>query len=128
MIVLHWHYVGKGNALLRIAKAKKIKKTLMYKHKRKMPYETFLDMFQKICTIYEGEQEPMTNQAKCRVLIHNSKGLPNLSSAISALTYQLNIGQLTYTVAANHLQSVVSKNNANTTTICEISFLGDMSG
>ncbi len=93
-----------------------------------MPYETFLDMFQKMCTIYEEEQEPMTGQAKCRELLQMSKGSSHLSSAILTLTYQLNIGQLTYTVATNHLQSVVSENNANTTTIREISSLTDVGG
>ena len=122
------HYASKGNVSRRIAEVEMFKKTLTYKHERTMPYETLLDMFQKMCTIYKEEQEPLTNQAKCHELLCMLKGLPILSSAISTLIYQLNIGQLTYTVATNHLQSVVSENNANTTTISEISSLAEIGG
>ena len=56
MIALHHYYAGKGNASCRVAEADQINKTLMYKYERTMFYETFLDNFQKMCTIFEEEK------------------------------------------------------------------------
>ena len=65
-----------------------------------------------MATIYEEEREALPEQAKVRELLGMCTGLPVVSAAVTALKVQTNIGVLTYSQAVNHIQSVVSQDNA----------------
>ncbi len=108
MIALRRHYAGEGNSTHRIANARKIKTILHYKSERALPFNKFLDTLQTMFTIFEEEKEPLTELAKVDELltkVQNSR----LAATVAQLRYQLNTTGVTFTVAANHLNSEVSQ-------------------
>ena len=92
----------------RIADAKKIQTTLHYKSERALPFNKFLDSLQRMFTIFEEENEPLTERAKVDELLTKVQN-SGLTAAIAQLRYQLNTTGVTFTVAANHLNSEVSQ-------------------
>ena len=100
------YYAGKGNSTRRIADAKKIQNTLHYKSERSLPFNKFLDSLQRMFTIFEEEHEPLTEQAKVDELLSKTQNRA-LSAAVAQLRYQLNTVGITFTVAANHLNSEI---------------------
>ena len=108
MIALRRHYAGKGNSMRRIADAKKIQTTLHYKSERALPFNKFLDTLQRMFTIFEEENEPLTERAKVDELLTKVQN-SGLAAAVAQLRYQLNTTGITFTVAANHLHSEVSQ-------------------
>ena len=107
MIALRRHYAGGGNLTRRISDTKKIQATLHYKTERALSSNKFLDSLQRMLTIFEEENEPLTEQAKMDELpmkVQNS----SLSVVVAQLRYQLNTSGISFTVAANHLNSEVS--------------------
>ena len=107
MTALRRHYAGEGNTTRRISDAKKIQATLHYKSERALPFHKFLDSMQKMFTIFEEENEPLTERAKVDELLAKVQN-SSLSAAVSQLHFQLNTTGVTFTVAANHLNSEVS--------------------
>jgi hypothetical protein len=69
MEALRHHYAGKGNSTRRISDAKQIQSTLHYKSERALPFNRFLDSLQKMFTIFEEEDEPLTECAKVDELL-----------------------------------------------------------
>jgi hypothetical protein len=59
-------------------------------------------------TIFEEEEEPLSERAKVDELLTKVQN-PSLSAAIAQLRFQLNTEGVTFTVAANHLNSAVSQ-------------------
>ncbi|KAI2504021.1 hypothetical protein MHU86_10454 [Fragilaria crotonensis] len=108
MIALRRHYAGEGNSTRRIADAKKIQSTLHYKSERALPFNKFLDSLQRMFTIFEEENEPLTERAKVDELLTKVQN-SGLAAAVAQLRYQLNTTGITFTVAANHLNSEVSQ-------------------
>ena len=108
MIALRRHYAGEGNSTRRISDAKKIQSTLHYKTERALPFNKFLDSLQRMFTIFEEENEPLTERAKVDELLTKVQN-SSLSAAVAQLRYQLNTTGITFTVAANHLNSEVSQ-------------------
>jgi len=108
MISLRRHYAGEGNSTRRISDAKRIQTTLHYKSERALPFNKFLDSLQKMFTIFEEENEPLTERAKVDELLTKTQN-PSLSAAIAQLRFQLNTEGVTFTVAANHLNSAVAQ-------------------
>ncbi|KAI2496262.1 hypothetical protein MHU86_18266 [Fragilaria crotonensis] len=108
MIALRRHYAGEGNSTRRISDAKKIQTTLHYKTERALPFNKFLDSLQRMFTIFEEENEPLTERAKVDELLTKVQN-SNLSAAVAQLRYQLNTQGISFTVAANHLNSEVSQ-------------------
>jgi outer membrane murein-binding lipoprotein Lpp len=64
---------------------------------------------QSMFTIFEEEGEPLTERAKVDELLTKVQN-PSLTAAIAQLRYQLNTDGITFTIAANHLNSAVSQN------------------
>lgn len=108
MIALRRHYAGEGNSTRRISDAKRIQTTLHYKSERALPFNKFLDSLQKMFTIFEEENEPLTERAKVDELLTKIQN-SSLSAAVAQLRFQLNTEGVTFTVAANHLNSAVSQ-------------------
>ena len=108
MLALRRHYAGEGNSTRRIADAKRIQSTLHYKTERALPFNKFLDALQKMFTIFEEENEPLTERAKVDELLTKVQN-SNLTAAIAQLRYKLNTDGISFTVAANHLNSEVSQ-------------------
>lgn len=108
MIALRRHYAGEGNSTRRIGDAKKIQASLHYKSERALPFHKFLDSMQKMFTIFEEEGEPLTERAKVDELLAKVQN-SGLAAAVSQLRFQLNTSGVTFTVAANHLNSEVSQ-------------------
>jgi hypothetical protein len=108
MTALRRHYAGEGNSTRRIADAKKIQTTLHYKTERALPFNKFLDSLQRMFTIFEEENEPLTERAKVDELLTKVQN-SGLSAAVAQLRYQLNTSGITFTIAANHLNSEVSQ-------------------
>lgn len=108
MIALRRHYAGEGNSTRRIADAKKIQTTLHYKTERALPFNKFLDSLQRMFTIFEEENEPLTERAKVDELLSKVQN-SGLAAAVAHLRYQLNTTGISFTVAANHLNSEVSQ-------------------
>jgi hypothetical protein len=108
MIALRHHYAGEGNSTRRILDAKRIQTTLHYKSERALPFNKFLDSLQKMFTIFEEENEPLTERAKVDELLTKIQN-SSLSAAVAQLRFQLNTEGVTFTVAANHLNSAVSQ-------------------
>ena len=102
MIALRKHYAGEGNSTLRIADAKRLQASLHYKTERTLPFNKFLDSLQKMFTIFEDENEPLTERAKVDELLSKVQAT-TLSAAVAQLRYQLNTVGVSFTVAANHL-------------------------
>lgn len=108
MLALRDHYAGEGNSTRRIAEAKRIQSTLHYKTERALPFNKFLDMLQKMFTIYYEEGEELTERAKIDELLSKVQHA-GLAAAIAQLRFQANTSNLTFTVAANHLTAAVSQ-------------------
>jgi hypothetical protein len=108
IIALRRHYAGEGNSTRRISDAKRIQTTLHYKSERALPFNKFLDTLQKMFTIFEEENEPLTERAKVDELLTKVQN-SSLSAAVAQLRFQLNTEGVTFTVAANHLNSAVSQ-------------------
>ena len=108
MVALRRHYAGEGNSTRRIADAKKIQSSLHYKTERALPFNKFLDSLQRMFTIFEEENEPLSERAKADELLSKVQ-CSGLSAAVAQLRYQLYTTGITFTVAANHLNSEVSQ-------------------
>jgi hypothetical protein len=108
MQALRNHYAGEGNSTRRIADAKRIQTALHYKSERALPFNKFLDSLQKMFMIFQEEGEPLTERAKVDELLTKVQH-PALTAAIAQLRFQLNTEGVTFTVAANHLNSAVSQ-------------------
>jgi hypothetical protein len=108
MIALRRHYAGEGNSTRRIGDAKRIQSSLHYKTERALPFNKFLDSLQRMFTIFEEEGEPMTERAKVDELLTKVQNTA-LSAAVAQLRYQLNTVGISFTVAANHLNSEISQ-------------------
>jgi hypothetical protein len=108
MLALRNHYAGEGNTTRRIGDAKRIQNTLHYKSERALPFTKFLDSLQKMFTIFEEENEPLTERAKVDELLTKVQN-PALTAAIAQLRFQLNTVGVTFTIAANHLNAAVSQ-------------------
>ena len=74
-----------------------------------MALETFLTQCQKMFNIYEKEGEEMSDEAKVRFLFQKVQhaGLRSSSDALKAT--QTTGTVISYTMAANHLSTAVSK-------------------
>ena len=107
MTALKRHYAGEGNSTRLIAGAKKIQTTLHYKTERAFPFNKFLDSLQRMFIIFEEENEPLTERAKVDKLLTKVQN-SGLLEAVAQLKYQLNTSGITFTIAANHLNSEVS--------------------
>ena len=108
MTALRRHYAGEGNSTRRIGDAKKIQTSLHYRTERHLPFNKFLDSLQRMFTIFEEEKEPLTERAKVDELLTKVQA-SSLSAAVAQLRYQLNTSGISFTVAANHLNSEVSQ-------------------
>jgi hypothetical protein len=108
MDALRRQYAGEGNSTRRIADAKKIQSSLHYKTKRALPFNKFLDSLQHMFTIFEEEKEPLSERAKVDKLLSKVQS-SGFSAAVAQLRYQLNTTSITFSVAANHLNSEVSQ-------------------
>ena len=108
MVALRRHYAGEGNSTRRIADAKKIQSSLHYKTERALPFNKFLDSLQRMFTIFEEENEPLSERAKVDELLSKVQ-CSGLSAAVAQLRYQLNTTGITFNIAANHLNSEVSQ-------------------
>jgi hypothetical protein len=108
MIALRRHYAGEGNSTRRIADAKRIQSSLHYKTERALPFNKFLDSLQRMFTIFEEEHEPLTERAKVDELLTKVQ-CSALAAAVAQLRYQLNTEGISFTVAANHLNSEISQ-------------------
>jgi hypothetical protein len=108
MIALRRHYAGEGNSTRCIANAKRIQSTLHYKSERALSFNKFLDLLQKMFTIYYEENEPLTECAEVDKLLTKVQN-PSLTAAVAQLHFQLNTDGLTFMVAVNHLNAVVSQ-------------------
>ena len=108
MIALRCHYAGEGNSTRRIADAKRIQNALHYKTEQALPFNKFLDSLQRMFTIFEEENEPLTERAKVDELLTKVQNSA-LAAAVAQLRYQLNTDGITFTVAANHLNSEISQ-------------------
>jgi hypothetical protein len=106
MTALRRHYAGEGNSTRRIADAKRIQNSLHYKTERALPFNKFLDSLQRMFTIFEEENEPLTERAKVDELLTKVQNTM-LSAAVAQLRYQLNTVGISFTVAANHLNSEI---------------------
>ena len=105
---LRAHYSGEGNTSRRIADAERIRDTLHYKNERAMQFSAFLDKIQKMFNIYDEEGEPMTEQAKVRMLLSKVEH-PQLKDAVGALRVRASMDGTTFTECANHLSAQVSE-------------------
>ena len=108
IIALRRHYAGEGNSTRRIADAKRIQSTLHYKAERALPFNKFLDSLQRMFTIFQEEGEPLTERAKVDELLTKVQNTA-LHAAVAQLRYQLNTVGITFTIAANHLNSEISQ-------------------
>jgi hypothetical protein len=64
MTALRRHYAGDGNSPRRIADAKRIQSLLHYKTEQALPFNKFLDSLKRMFTIFEEENEPLTERAE----------------------------------------------------------------
>ena len=112
MIALRRHYAGEGTSTRRIADAKRIQNTLHYKTEQALLLNKFLDSLQRMFTIFEEENEPLTERAKVDELLTKVQNSA-LAAAVAQLRYQLNTDGITFTVAANHFYSEISQTPDN---------------
>jgi outer membrane murein-binding lipoprotein Lpp len=63
---------------------------------------------QKMFTIFEEENEPLSEHAKVDELLTKVQNT-SLSAAVAQLRFQLNTEGVTFTVASNHLNSAVTQ-------------------
>ena len=68
MEALRNHYSGEGNTSRRIAVAERYRDSLHYKNEKALNFTGFLDKIQTMFNIFETEGEPVTEQAKIRML------------------------------------------------------------
>ena len=108
MIAVRRHYAGEGNSTRRITDAKRIQHLLHYKTERALPFNKFLDSLPRMFTIFEEENEPLTERAKVDKLLTKVQNTA-LAAAVAQLRYQLNTGDISFTVAAYHLNSEISQ-------------------
>lgn len=94
------HFSGEGDSTRRIADAKQIQQSLLH-------YK-FLDSLQRMFTIFKDEGEPLTERAKVDKLLTRVQNSA-FAAAVAQLRYQLNTTGVTFTDAANHLNSEVSQ-------------------
>ena len=73
-----------------------------------MPFSTFLDRIQKMFNILKEEGEELTENAKVRELLKRVQ-YNQLQDTVKALRNQFDLDGISYTEAANHLTSAVSK-------------------
>ncbi len=73
-----------------------------------MPFNKLLDSLQRMFTIFEEENEPLTERAKVAELLTKVQNTA-LAAAVAQLRYQLNTKGISLTVAANHLNSEISQ-------------------
>jgi hypothetical protein len=106
MIALRCHYAGEGNSTCHISDVKRIQSTLHYKSERALPFNKFIGTLQKMFTIFEEENEPISKCAKVDELLTMVQNTA-LSAAVAQLHFQLNTEGTTFTVAANHLNLAV---------------------
>ena len=81
---------------------------LHYKSKHALPFNKFLDSLQKMFMVFQEEGKPLSECAKVDELLTKVQH-PALTAAIAQLRFQLNTKGVTFTVAANHLNSAVSQ-------------------
>jgi hypothetical protein len=93
----------------RIADAKRIQATLHYKSECALPFSKFLDLLQKMFTIFDKEKEPFTKCAKVNELLTKVQHPALTAATIAQLRYQLNTDGVTFMVVANHLNAAVSQ-------------------
>jgi hypothetical protein len=105
---LRAHYSGEGHTSRCIANAERILYTLHYKNERAMQFSAFLDKIQKIFNIYDELGEPMTEQAKVRMLLSTVEH-PQLKEAIGALRVRASMDGTTFIECANHLSAQASE-------------------
>ena len=108
MDALRKHYSGEGNTSRRIAAAERIRDTLHYKNERAMSFSAFLDKMQKMFNIFDEENEPISEQAKVRMLLKKVEH-PQLQDAVNALRVRASMNGCTFTECANHLSAQVSE-------------------
>jgi hypothetical protein len=108
MEALRRHYAGEGNSTRCIADAKQIQQSPHYKSERALSFSKFLDSLQRMFTIFENEGEPLTERAKVDKLLTRVQNSA-LAAVVAQLRYQLNTTGVTFTVAANNLNSEVSQ-------------------
>ena len=108
MMALREHYFREGNASRRIATAERMRESLQYKSEHSLAFSVFLDRMQRMFNIYEEEQEEFSENAKIRELFKWVQD-PQLQDTIKALKVRFDMEGLTYTQAANHLTTAVSK-------------------
>ena len=109
MTALRKHYSGEGNtSRRRIAAAERIRDALHYKNERAMSFSTFPDKLQKMFNIFEEENEPISEQAKVRMLLKKVEH-PQLQDAVNALRVRTSMSGSTFTECANHLSAQVSE-------------------
>ena len=106
MTALRKHYSGEGNTSRRIAAAERIRDTLHYKNELAMSFSTFLDKLQKMFNIFEEKNEPISEQAKVRMLLKKVEH-PQLQDAVNALWVRTSMSGSTFTECANHLSAQV---------------------
>ena len=90
---------------------RKIQTTLHYELERALPaFNKFLDTLQRVFTIFEEENEPLTERAKVDEQLTKVQ-ISLLAAAVAQpRNYHLNTTGFTFTVAAsNHLHSEVSQ-------------------
>ena len=106
---LRRHFAEEGNATRSLTEAKRMQQSIYYKGKRAMALETFPTQFQNKFIIYEKEGKEMSDEAKVRFLILKVQHA-GLRSSIDALNATQTTGTvISYTMAANHLSTAVSK-------------------
>ena len=86
-----------------------MQESIHYKIETAMDFETFLTQCQKMFNIYEKEGEEMSDEAKVRFLFRKIQHA-GFRSSINALKATQTTGTfISYTMAANHLSTAVSK-------------------
>lgn len=108
MEALRNHYSGEGNTSRRIAVAERYRDTLHYKNEKALTFTGFLDKIQTMFNIFETEGEPVTEQAKIRMLLKKVEH-PSLQTAVENLRFTAGKDPTTtFTECANHLSALVS--------------------
>jgi hypothetical protein len=108
MQALQKHYTGKGNISRRITQAETLCNNLHYKQEKYLSFSTFLDRLQKMFNIFEEDKEPISEQAKVRMLLKKINH-PQLQDAVGALRVCAQMDGITFTECANHLFAIVSE-------------------
>jgi hypothetical protein len=98
----------RSNSTRHISDAKRIQSTLHYKSEPAVPFNKFLDLLQMMFTIFGEENELLSEHAKVDELLTKVQHTA-LAAAVAQLRFQLNTEGVTFTVAANHLNSAVSQ-------------------